>query len=135
MTRAMIIPLYSALVKLDLKSCVQFWTTHCKKDIDMPEHVQRRETELVKYLEHKTYEEWLREFKLLRLEKMEAQRRPYCPVQLPKRRLQQGEGQFLPGNKQYNKREQPQVVPGRFRSDIEKNLPSESGQALKKAAQ
>ncbi|KAJ7423825.1 hypothetical protein BTVI_08735 [Pitangus sulphuratus] len=60
-TRILIVPLYSVLMRSPLKSCVQFWAPHSKKDTEVLECVQRKALELGKNLEHKSDEEQLRE--------------------------------------------------------------------------
>jgi len=56
-----IIPLSSALARLQLEYCVQFWSLLHQKDADRLERVQRRTTKMIKGLGSLPYEERLRE--------------------------------------------------------------------------
>ena len=66
--KKLIIPLYKAIVRLNLECCIQTWRPYCKKDIYTLEHTQRRATKIVPELRDLSYEERLKECGLTTLE-------------------------------------------------------------------
>ncbi|GAB0183243.1 triadin [Grus japonensis] len=114
-SRDVILPLYSALLRPHLEYCVKLWDPQNMKDTELLERVQRRATKMIRWLEHLSYEDRLRDLGLFSLQKRRLQ-------YLKEAYMKAGEGLFTSTCIDRTRSNGLKNEEGRFRLDIRKKF-------------
>jgi len=122
-SREVILPLYSALIRPHLESCIHLWSAQHKKDMDLLEQVQSRVTKMIQGMEHLSYKKRLGLWRLFSLEKRRLRGDLIAAFQYLKVAFQKDGGRFF--NRICCNRTRAnhfQLKEARFRLDIRKTF-------------
>ena len=70
----LMLPLYKSLVRPYLEYAVQFWSPHLRRHIDKMERVQRKATKIIPDIRNQSYQQRLKDLKLISLVKRRLRR-------------------------------------------------------------